>query len=934
MATPRGEPSPVASSPVIGRDVELAALAQLLSQAGSGRPAAAVIRGQSGCGKTHLLDAVAARAEAGGWRCLRVQGVESEAVLSGAGLLTVLSPLRGTLSSIPSAQAEALCAALGWGPPGSGGRFLIGAATLSVLSAAASSQPLLLAIDDVHWVDVDSAAALLFAARRLGHDRVATVVTHRAQERSVVSLDGLPVITVEGLRHPDARALLGPGFSSDVVSELVTLTGGNPLALLECRQVLSRAQRAGAAPLPAVLPVPQRWREVYAEQLGRLSPGAWRAAVLSAAAPGQASAPVLAALTTEGWEATSCVAEAGGVLVAQGGVLAFRHPLLRSATWQLASASERLSAHGTLAAVTDDRAVRAGHAAEATLGLDAALADELAAVAAVDRARSGFGAASRAAERAALLTPDGARRGQWLAAATEDAFLAGDVERARRLAHDVLSSEVGADPRARALLASGMLEWFHGPFVRARVLFEQAVELATGRLLLRTLSELFHTCHVLDDTPGMVAAADRAAAVADRSDPEQDMLAAYLSGAARIVEGRPEVGAPLVHRAVQLLEADPVLRDDPRHLVVSLLCARWLMDPGVAVGYADRRIDRAREVGAFGVLATGLALLSMGLVWMGDHVRAHAFAGEAVELLEALGVTADPGTAHEAAAMESSLRGRHDDARRLLDRAKVNVLRSGFDPMPPHLARVVALCAFCRGDLPEVVEVLEDQVARFNGVGAYLEPLGVAPLLVEAYLGLGRHADAASMAVRFAAAQPDLPHPQVAALVARCEALVAVDLDQAVTAFERSLAAQEGLPDRFELARTRLLYGMRLRREGRRVAARPHLATARREFLAMDLTLWAERADHELAGTGERVQAREATHQPLTSQETRVAVLVAQGLKNREVAAALFLSPKTVEHHLAAVLRKRGLRSRTELARTLAVDPGGGSGDGGGPVTA
>jgi DNA-binding NarL/FixJ family response regulator len=846
----------------------------------------------------------------------------------------VLSPLRDIVSSIPSAQAEALRAALGWGPPASAGRFLVGAAMLSVLSAAASTQPLLLAIDDVHWVDVDSAAALLFAARRLGHDRVATVITHRAQERSVVSLDGLPVITLEGLRAEDARALLGPGFSCDVVSKLVTLTGGNPLALRECRQVLSRAQRAGAAPLPAVLPVPQRWREVYAEQLRRLSPGAWRAAVLAAAEPGQASAPVLAALTTEGWEATSCVAEAGGVLVAQGGVLGFRHPLLRSATWQLASASERLSAHDTLASVTDDRAVRTWHAAEATLDLDAALADELAAVAEVDRARSSFGAASRAAERAAQLTPNRAHRAQWLAVATEDAFLAGDVERARRLAHDVLSSEVGADPRARALLTSGMIEWFHGPFARARVLFEQAVELATGRLLLRTLSELFHTCHVLDDTPGMVAAADRAAAAADRSDPEQDMLAAYLSGAAHIVEGRLDAGAPLVQRAIQLLETDPVLRDDPRHLMVSLLCARWLMDPGVAVGYADRRIDRAREVGAFGVLATGLALLSMGLVWMGDHVRAHAFAGEAVELLEALGVTADPGTAYEAAAMQSSLRCRHDDARRLLDRAKENVVRSGFDPMPPHLARVVALCAFCRGDLPEVVEVLEDQVARFNGVGAYLEPLGVAPLLVEAYLGLGRHDDAASMAVRYAAAQSDRPHPQVAALAARCDGLVAVDLDQAVTAFERSLAAQEGLPDRLELARTRLLYGMRLRREGQRVAARPQLATARREFLAMDLTLWAERAGHELAGTGERVQAREATHQPLTSQETRVAVLVAQGLKNREVAAVLFLSPKTVEHHLAAVLRKRGLRSRTELARTLAVDLGSGSGDGAGLVTA
>jgi DNA-binding NarL/FixJ family response regulator len=154
---------------------------------------------------------------------------------------------------------------------------------------------------------------------------------------------------------------------------------------------------------------------------------------------------------------------------------------------------------------------------------------------------------------------------------------------------------------------------------------------------------------------------------------------------------------------------------------------------------------------------------------------------------------------------------------------------------------------------------------------------------------------------------------------------VADDLDDAVPAFERALALLIDQPDQFELARTRLLYGMWLRRGGRRVDARTQLEAARRAFIEMDVTLWAERAAHELAGTGERLQSREGTKEPLTSQETRVALLVARGLKNREVAAALFLSPKTVEHHLSAVLRKRGLRSRTELARALAAEPPGDS---------
>jgi DNA-binding NarL/FixJ family response regulator len=913
----------VAVPGVVGRDAELTGLARLLSRAGLGSAAVAVILGETGCGKTHLLNALVERARADGWKCLNVQGVESEAVLSGAGLLSVLSPLRGGLGSVPEAQAEALSAALGWGPAsGPGDRFLVGAATLSLLAAESAHAPLLIAVDDVQWVDVESADALAFAARRLGHDRVAVVMTHRVGTPLPVALDGFESISVEGLAPAAARALLGPGFSADVVARLVSETGGNPLALRECQRGLSRAQRAGAAPLPPALPVPERLRDVYAGELGDLSPGAWRAAVLCAASSDQEAAPVVAALAAEDLDPESCLAEAGEVLVAQGGVLTFRHPMLRSAAWDRASVSERLSAHGSLAAVIPDRAARAWHHAEATPGHDAALADELAAVADVDRSRRGFASASRAMERAARLTPDPALRGDWLAAATEDAYVAGDADRARRLAAEVLDSDLGADPRARVLLALGLLEWSHGPFARARELFEQAAALATGRLLVRTLCELFHTCHLLDDTDGMTAAADRAALVADRTDPEQAMLAAYLPGAARVVEGRPDLGAPLLHRAIELLESEFVLRDDPRHLMVSLLCARWLMDPSSALGYAERRINRAREAGALGILATGLSLFSSGLAWLGDHVRAYAFAGEAIELLETLDITADVGVAYEATAVECACRGMHDEARRLLDRARVNVAINGFDPMPPHLAHVVALCALCRGDLTEVVEVLEDQLVRFNGVGDYLEPLGVAPLLVEAYLGLGRDDDARELTARFRAAQPDRPHPQVAAMVARCEGLVATELDDATMAFERSLASHEAQPDKLEVARTRLLHGMRLRRGGRRVDARAQLEAARREFVAMDLTFWAERAAQELAGTGERVHSREATREPLTSQETRVALLVAQGLRNREVAAALFLSPKTVEHHLGAVLRKRGLRSRTELARALAVDSG------------
>ena len=203
-------------------------------------------------------------------------------------------------------------------PPGSATASWSVRGRLSLLAAESSRTPLFISVDDVQWVDAESAAAVAFAVRRLGHDRVAVAMTHRVGLPLPVPLDDFEVIAVEGLAPGAARTLLGPGFSADVVARLVSETGGNPLALRECQRVLSRAQRAGAAPLPSALPVPDRLREVYDDELGELSPGAWRAAVLCAASSDQDAGPLLAALAAEGLEPGTCLAEAGQVLIARG----------------------------------------------------------------------------------------------------------------------------------------------------------------------------------------------------------------------------------------------------------------------------------------------------------------------------------------------------------------------------------------------------------------------------------------------------------------------------------------------------------------------------------------------------------------------------------------------------------------------------------------
>jgi DNA-binding CsgD family transcriptional regulator len=247
------------------------------------------------------------------------------------------------------------------------------------------------------------------------------------------------------------------------------------------------------------------------------------------------------------------------------------------------------------------------------------------------------------------------------------------------------------------------------------------------------------------------------------------------------------------------------------------------------------------------------------------------------------------------------------------------VRRTGFSAVPPHLMHAMIDCAESRGDSQQVVALGEDLLRRHGGAGILLEPLGVARPLVEAYVALGRDDEARELTDQFAAANGSAPPPFTAPSIVRCRALVSADLAEARAHFEHEIRLRIPLGDPYGLGRARLLYGMRLRRAGERLAAREQLRAALADFARVDFKAWEERVLVELAASGERARRRsDPADSALSSQETRVALLVAQGLTNREVATTLFLSPKTVEHHLSAVLRKRGLRSRTELAHDLA----------------
>lgn len=893
---------------MIGRGPELDRIRTGLDAARAGRSSALLIEGDAGLGKSTLLTAAAEEAGAG-FTVLRARGVQAEAGLDHAALLELLGPLRDLLPDLPARPAAAVAAALGWGDGEvAGDRFLVGAGTLMLLARAAEQRPVLVLVDDLQWVDGESAQAVAFAARRLSADAVALILA----ARTGAVVEGIERFTLDGLPAADVEALLD-GVPARVADRLHAATGGNPLALREAVARLNPAQRAGAAPLPEPLPVGDRLERDFGRLLAGLTPAAWRAVLLLAASHDEAEAPVVDALRAAGLDAEPALDEAQslGVLVADRGRLTFRHPLLRSAAWSVATPAQRRDAHKALAGVLPPGPDRVLQAAAATAGRNDALAVELAAAGAAMRDRQGLAAASRAFERAAGLTTDPERAADWLAAAVEDAFYAGDTERTRELG---ARADGGAEARVQHTL--GLVEEFSGLVERAVPLQEAAARGGTGRLRVRALHALMSLRYRLGDPDGMRAAALELAEVADPADPEQRMLAAYSLGAADLYIGDTEAGRARMLQAVELLEGEPELRDDPRHLVTSVLVARWLNDPAVAAGYLPRRMDAARQRGALGPLALGNTLAAWGLMVMGDHTGSYAAAGEAVELGQAAGYRSDLAAAYLVLALGEASRGRHDGAARLVARARAEVERAGLADIAEFIHADDAFCAACRGDHERVVALLEP-LAKVEGRDWRGDFISVAPDLTEAYLALGRHDDAARLVDRYVAANPEPPGPYAVAAIARTRALVEPDLDAAGALF--AAAADAFGPDVFERARTQLLHGSRLRRAGQRIAAREQLRAARDTFTALDFAHWAGRASDELTATGETARPRgPLADEPLTSQETRVALLVAQGLTNKEVAAALFLSPKTVEHHLGNVFRKRGLRSRTELARAFA----------------
>jgi DNA-binding CsgD family transcriptional regulator len=905
-----------------GRVIESEALDRLLEDVRSGRSATLVVRGEAGVGKTALLDDKFSSVP--GLRVATVVGVESEMELPFAGMHQLCGQMLDGVDRLPDPQRGALHAAFGMAAGASPDRFFVGLAVLSLLSGEAEQEPLLCVVDDAQWLDRASSQALAFVARRLVAESVGIVFSMRKLEDDFV---GLPELVVEGLDDEDSRALLhsvlggpmDPGMRDWIVAE----TRGNPLALLEFPRGLTMSEMAGGFGLPGVRPLSGRIEESFASRVEAL-PGDTQRLLLVAAAEQAGDAALLwQAAKALGIDRRAAAVAEDARLIEFGPPVRFRHPLVRSAVYRVASIGARQEVHRALADATDggvDPDRRAWYGACATSTPDESVAAELEQSAGRAQTRGGIAAAAAFLERAEALTVDPELRASRLIAAAEAKLAAGAPDDALRLIsaadsgpHDDLQR--ARLERLRARVAFGRSRGSSAP----PVLLTAARRLQTlDPLMARdTYLEALGAAILAGRSGGENGVAEAARAALDAPDAPEPPRAVdlLLDGlATRFTDGYEAGVKPLGRALSAFLEEDARPEADIAH---SLACrvAPDLWDDETWYELTSRQARVARDTGA-------LSLLPIVATYRaGVHVHAGEFAAASELIHEADVITDSTGNTPfmYTSLVLAAWRGDEAHASELINASVTDATLRGE-------GRAISLANYAAAVLN-------------NGLGEYRAALDAAEH-ASLYDDLGLFAWAQCELVEAAARsdEPDLartalnrlsPRTRAAATnwalgtEARSRALLSVGAE-AESLYQEALKRLARSRMTAHLARAHLVYGEWLRRERRRSDARVQLRSAHGLLEGMGARAFALRAERELLATGEHARKRsDATRDDLTPQESQIARLARDGLSNPEIGAQLFISPRTVQYHLHKVFTKLAINSRTQLHLALPADRAG-----------
>lgn len=907
---------------LLGRDLECARVDGLLQAARQDASAVLVIRGEPGVGKSSLLR-YAAR-HAAGFQIVSARGIESESELPFAALADLVRPLQPSLRAIPAAQAAALSSAVAVGPPMASDRFAACAATLSLFAAAAELKPLLILIDDLQWLDVSSAEAALFVARRLALEGVVMLLAVREDETAKLDLAGLPTLRLTGLDEAAALNYLGQSdhapVSRSVGIALHRATRGNPLGLLELPNLLSEAQRAGREPLPDPLPSGPRLEQAFLTRLSGLPALTQRALLVAAAAESSDVATVHRALQFIEIQATALdAAESAGLLVVDGVHLRFRHPLIRSAIYQAAPPARRREAHTALAHALDADQVadrRAWHLAAAAVEPDESVALALEQAATRSLARSGYAAAGRGFARAAALTPATEPRARRFLSAAQAADLAGQHDAVVQSLDQAAACQPKPSLRLEIQRLRAVTEtWVRRPMVAHRMLMAEAegADPATAAILL---AEATIPVFMAGEIPLAMATARRAYDLASASGREVPLVVNTIMAEALVLAGEAVAAAPLVDRSLQLaMTLGPAASREVQYLPFSLVALERYDEARLLISGAA---SMARDASAVGILPYVLAILCELEFRTGNWAAAYAAGTESVRLSEETDQRSGSAYGLVCLARVEAAQGRDADAHAHLASAMELARTHGLGSIFVYAGSTAGLLELGHGRLEAALVHLENVAHLVRSLGG-AEPNLVQwqPDLIETLARMGRTADAGLALQELERQAEHTGGTWAQAAAARCRGLQAgADFEGH---FTRALELHQRKPSPFEIARTRLCLGEVLRRNRRRIEARQHIYEALHAFERLGAEPWAARARAELSATGEKGRQRNlASSRRLTPQELQIALAVAGGATNREAAARLFLSPKTVEGHLSRIYGKLDVRSRTEMVRLFA----------------
>ena len=910
---------------LVGRTKEVGALAEVLTAARDGRSGVLVLRGEVGIGKTALLDWAA---ESGGdMRVARVAAVEPEMDLGYAGLHQLLIPFLDGLDRLPAPQLGALQSAFGLttGPPPD--RFLVGLATLTLLTEAASSRPVLCVIDNAQWLDRASAEVLGFVSRRLFADRVAMLfAVHEGEERPV-ALHGLPELLVSGLAERAAHELLAAVACGPVdprVSErIVAETAGNPLGLVEFGGELTAEECSCAVPLAGPLRFGGRLEELYLSRVRALPADARTLLLVMAADQLGDPARVWQAAARLGVSPEAMELPAVEGLVTGTPSLQFRHPLMRSIVYHGAPAVVRWRVHEALAAITDpvrDPDRRAWHLAHAVTGPDEEVARELERSADRARARYGWAMSADFLERSAELTADREPKAGRLVAAAEARLMTGETSAARALLDRAAPDLPDPVVRARARRLEGEILFATGELASATSVLLEAARMATpydARLARDTLLESFagqlfdrqaaggaEVVQVIRSAPGITET---------HATTTVDLL---LDGFAAVAERRFVAAARLLREAVGAVTGgQPLPGDAEQRFLAFRLAAAELYDDSAWRELADLWVARTRDQGALAATVIGLGFQASSRLAEGRFAAADAAITEARTLAEAMGNRAYVAGLAQVEVEVLAWRGDQASTRPLAAR----LLRVNGDQRRERgkhrVHKAMAALELGLGNYPEA---LRHALATAADRPILSYPSG-PDVLIEAAVRCGDRVAATAALDAVAPWWQACETPWSLGLLARGRALLADD-EQAEDGYRLSIEHLRQCQVIPQLARSHLLYGEWLRRRRRRQGAREQLRAACELFATLGMEAFAQRAKAELRAVGEHAALPHGgTPETLTPQEAQIARLAADGATNQEIGAKLFVSASTVDYHLRKVFRKLEVTRRAQLPSALSA---------------